>query len=207
MPSLKSKPLEWVRKQLDAGVKVLPDYDRIFYALSFFPPNQTKVIIIGQDPYPKAEHAMGLAFSSKHYKQIPASLRNIFKELVSDVKVSYPKTGDLTPWANQGVLLLNSILTVEEGKSASHTNKGWEEYTESVINKVLKYETPLVIICWGKYARSRLTNLKIHDKVLVLSGGHPSPLNTTGDFSGGKYFSKANEWLNKYGVPEINWTL
>jgi len=185
---------------------ILPNENDVFEALDFFPPKDTKIIIIGQDPYPNKDDAMGLAFSIRHNK-IPPSLKNIFKELQNDLGYGYPNTGDLTSWAAQGILLLNSILTVEEGQSLSHVNIGWEGYTNELIQKVIDYNKPLVIICWGNYAKEKLKNLRIHDNILVLTGGHPSPLNRTGSFFGKKYFSKANKWLIEHNIKPIDWKL
>jgi uracil-DNA glycosylase len=186
--------------------RILPKREDVFKALFLVKPEEVKVIIIGQDPYPNAKDAMGLAFSVPHNK-IPASLRNVFKELSSDLKIPIPKIGDLTPWADRGVLLLNSILTVEEGKSLSHANKGWEHITNNLIQKVIDKKNPIVIMAWGKYAQDKLNHLKLHDRVLVLKGGHPSPLNRANNFLGKKYFSEANNWLIKHTLDPINWSL
>jgi uracil-DNA glycosylase len=185
---------------------ILPKKENVLRALSFFEPKDTKVIIIGQDPYPNAKDACGLAFSIEHDK-IPPSLKNIFSKLRKELGHNPPKIGDLTPWAKQGVLLLNSILTVEEFKPMSHENMGWEEYTTHVIQQVLDQKHPVVIIAWGNKAKNKIATLKIHEKSLVITGGHPSPLNTTGSFFRYNYFSLANDWLKMNGVTPINWDL
>lgn len=185
---------------------ILPSKDMVLRAIELCPKEKTKVIIIGQDPYASKEHANGLAFSTNSEK-LPPSLKNIFKELYNDLGrklVVYP-SGDLSRWAESGVLLLNRVLTVVEGKSGSHANLGWEEWTRDYIQEVINQSTPLVIICWGKKAKNVLTELKLHDKILILTGGHPSPLNLLGGFFGGKYFSKANEWLRKHHLKGIGW--
>lgn len=185
----------------------LPGRGRVFRAFDYFKPKDTKVIIIGQDPYPNKQDACGLAFSVEH-NIIPRSLNNIFKELCSDMGYSTPHYGNLERWAKQGVLLLNSVLTVEEGKSGSHAKKGWEEFTTDKIQKAIDCNNPLVIICWGRYAKIKLLDLKLNDKILVLEGGHPSPLgNPNEHFFGKKYFSQANEWLKQNGLKEIDWYL
>jgi len=201
------KEFQWIAELWkEIPINILPTKDKVFRALTYFKPQQTKAIIIGQDPYPNPEDACGLAFSVEHNKP-PASLKNIFKELKTDLNINSPKTGNLEPWAKQGVLLLNSVLTTEKGKSGAHKNIGWEEITTNTIQKALDCKQPIVIIAWGFDAKKKLETLKLHDKVLVLTGGHPSPLNTSVSFLGGKYFSKANAFLNTNGIKEIDWRL
>jgi uracil-DNA glycosylase len=186
---------------------ILPKQEQILRCLSYFEPQQTKVIIISQDPYPNKEDACGLAFSVEHNKT-PPSLKNIFKELVSDIGCLIPSNGNLEPWAKQGVLLLNSILTTEEGKSLSHKDIGWQDYTTSIIQKVVDCKHPFVIIAWGKYAESKISGLNLHSKVLILRGKHPSPLSQPQNgFFNGNYFSKANKWLIEHNIEPINWSL
>lgn len=187
--------------------KFVPDTTRVFRAFSYFQPRETKVIIIGQDPYPNRKDACGLAFSVEHEKY-PPSLRNVFTELCNDMGYkSFPKTGNLEAWAKQGVLLLNSILTTGEGQSLAHENIGWEEFTRTKMQNIVDYKQPLVIIAWGKYANEVVKKLNLHDKVLVLQGAHPSPLNKKGGFLGGRYFSKTNKFLKKHGLDTIKWKL
>lgn len=188
----------------------VPKIDVVLRAVELCPANKTKVIIMGQDPYPTREHAMGLAFSvPKSVKALPPSLRNVFRELVADVGVPFPTSGDLTPWAERGVLLLNRVLTVEEGKSGSHIGMGWEKVTGQIVHDVLEWNNPLVIIAWGAKAQKgfEFEAGPVTDNVLYLTGGHPSPLNTSVPFRGGRYFSKANEWLAAKGVSPIDWRL
>lgn len=184
----------------------IPDPALILKAFSYFKPVDTKIIIIGESPYPKKSDACGLAFSVMHNK-FPGSLKNILKELKNDVGVSKPNIGDLRPWAKQGVLLVNTILTTKRGKSLAHANMGWEEIVAQRIQKILSYEKPVVIFAWGKTAQEFVTRLTLNDNVLVLSGSHPSPNNTRKGFFKGFYFSKANTWLREHGVKEINWNL
>lgn len=199
-------PDKVLEKIKEAPDKVLPREDQIFRAFHYFEAKDCKVIIVGQDCYPNAEDACGLAFSVEHEKY-PPSLRNIFKELQADLGYEIPQTGNLEPWAKQGVLLLNSILTVESGHPGSHANLGWEEFTTRMIQKVIDCNTPLVIICWGNFAKNKLTKLRVHDRVRIIEGQHPSPLNRSGGFFGKKYFSKANEWLMEHNLTPINWKL
>lgn len=187
----------------------LPAADDVFKAIKLCPPAKTKVIIIGQDPYPDRDYATGLAFSVPKETSIPGSLSNIFNELVADLGVQWPTNGDLTPWAEQGVLLLNDVLTVRCGHPGSHRGMGWEPITDALVRAVLQREEPLVIIAWGRQAQKKLARLKsdVHPSCLILTGGHPSPLNMTTPFAGGRYFSKANAWLVKCGVGPVNWRL
>lgn len=186
---------------------ILPKQEQILRCLEYFEPWKTKVIVVSQDPYPNKQDACGLAFSVEHSKY-PPSLRNIFKELKNDLGIDLPITGNLEPWAKQGVLLLNSILTLEEGKSLSHSHIGWQEYTTQLIQTVLDYKQPVVILAWGKYAQDKIMHLNTHSKCIILKGSHPSPLaRPNKGFFGGCYFSKTNHWLRMHKVEPINWTL
>ena len=193
-------------KKLLEDKNTIPSQDKVFRAFTYFQPQNTKVIIIGQDPYPNREHASGLAFSTEN-GYIPPSLRNIFKELSRDIGCEVPKSGNLEKWAHQGVLLLNTVLTTRSGVSKAHTNKGWQEFTGRKIQKILDLQLPVVIIAWGKDAQNFVSTLSLHSNTIVLTGGHPSPLNRARNFLGGKYFSRANDFLKSKGVREINWTL
>jgi uracil-DNA glycosylase len=197
------KVIEWTESH---DIIAVPFSNLIFRAFTYFPPEDTKVIIIGQDPYPNPSDACGLAFSVEHEKY-PPSLRNIFKELKDDLGCEIPKTGNLEPWAKQGVLLLNSILTVGSGHPLSHKGLGWEEFTTRMIQTVIDKNRPLVIITWGNSAKEKLTNLRLHGRVLHVHGNHPSPRNLHGGFFGGRYFSIANNWLEKHDVKPIDWKL
>lgn len=184
---------------------LLPQKEYTFRCFKYFKPKDCKVIIIGQDPYSSAEHANGLAFSSRSDK-MPPSLQNIWKELHSDLGVRLPQTNDLESWAKQGVLLINSILSTTEGNSLAHANIGWEQYTTNKIQQIINCGQPLVVIAWGKYAQDKLKDLKFHNDVISISGAHPSPL-ARGAFFGGKYFSRANSFLKNKGVEPIDWKL
>ena len=199
-----------IRKFLEqeeaAGKSINPPKDKILRAFLTTPIKRVKCIIIGQDVYPKSDDASGLAFSVDH-NHIPASLNNIFKELHIDEHIKRPSTGSLESWANRGVLLINSILTCETGKPMSHMNHGWEEYTNNKIQQVLNTNNPCTIICWGKYAQRKIGELKLHEKALVITGGHPSPRNLHNNFIGGRYFSRTNAWLKLNKIEPINWSL
>lgn len=190
-----------------AGASIYPAKKNIFAALQATPFNNVSVVIVGQDPYHGPGQAHGLSFSVPAGVPIPPSLRNIFKELHSDIGMPIPTTGTLTGWAEQGVLLLNAILTVEEGAPAAHANKGWEVFTDAVIEQLLKRNHPTVFLLWGAYAQKKFYNLHAHidpQRHLILKSAHPSPLSAT-KFLGCKHFSQANAFLKKHGMKEINW--
>lgn len=185
---------------------VFPNMYDIFNAQKYTAYKDVKAVIIGQDPYHGVGQAHGLCFSVKKGVMPPPSLVNIFKELNQDLGYDMPKNGDLTPWAKNGVLLLNSVLTVREGSPGSHANRGWEIYTDEVIKKVNEKEEPVVFILWGNYAKKKaslITN-KAH---LVLTAAHPSPLSAFNGFFGCRHFSKANYFLIQNGIEPINWKL
>ena len=180
-----------------------PKYEDIFRALYLTPYKETKVVILGQDPYHNPGEAMGLAFSVKKGVRIPPSLRNIFQELYSDLGV-VPETSDLTDWAKQGVLLLNSVLTVRENKPGSHKIYGWEKFTDAIISKLNEKNEPVIFVLWGSYARSKKT-LITNSKHLILESVHPSPLSAHRGFFGSKPFSEINNFLEKNNIEKINW--
>lgn len=182
---------------------IYPEYKDIFNALRYTDYNEVKVVILGQDPYHGEKEAHGLSFSVRKGIPMPPSLRNIFKELYSDVGVQRNLT-DLTDWANQGVLLLNSIMTVVKDMPLSHKNKGWEIFTDNIIEKLGEREEPLVFILWGSYARSKKELIK-NKKHLILESVHPSPLSANRGFFGSKPFSKTNEFLIKNNIEPIKW--
>jgi uracil-DNA glycosylase len=185
---------------------ILPAPEDIFRCLEYFEPKDTKCIIVGQDPYPNREDADGLAFSVPH-SRIPGSLRNIFNELFEDTGCYNPPTGSLDIWAKEGVLLLNRILTVREGRSNSHSSAGWGQVTAQIVQKAIDSAPALALIMWGKEAQKLTTEVRIGRHVLPLTGGHPSPLNRDSKFAGGRYFSRANLWLAQNGVEPIDWRL
>ena len=191
--------------EVQAGALIYPPAKLTFNAFNLTPLSKLKVILLGQDPYHKPAQAMGLSFSVPRGIALPPSLRNIFKELQSDLGLSMSASGDLSSWAAQGVLLLNSILSVEAHKPASHTRVGWQEFTDGVISRLSEQKDSLVFLLWGNYARAKKTLINT-DKHFVLEAAHPSPLARSG-FLGCKHFSKTNKILIKLGKKPINWDL
>ena len=182
---------------------IYPEYRDIFNALRYTDYDDVKVVILGQDPYHGEHEAHGLSFSVKEGVPMPPSLRNIFKELKDDIGVYRTQT-DLTDWAKQGVLLLNSIMTVVKDTPLSHKDKGWEIFTDNVIKKLGEREKPIVFILWGNYARSKKDLIK-NKNHLIIENVHPSPLSASRGFFGSKPFSKTNAFLEKNGISKINW--
>ncbi|MBE6772907.1 MAG: uracil-DNA glycosylase [Clostridia bacterium] len=184
--------------------KIYPHMNDIFNALKYTSFENTKVVIIGQDPYHGEGQAHGLCFSVKQGVMPPPSLKNIFKELQSDVGKPIPPHGELTDWAKQGVLLLNNVLTVRQAQPTSHSKMGWEIFTDRVISELNRKETPVVFLLWGAHAQKKaeiITN-PIHYKLMTV---HPSPLSASRGFFGCKHFSKANEILRQNGLEAISW--
>ena len=192
----------FVKKEYQNYV-IFPKYADIFKAFRYTDYDQVKVVILGQDPYHGLNEAHGLCFSVPEGVPMPPSLRNIFKELENDIGVKKIST-DLTPWANQGVLLLNSIMTVVKDKPLSHKDKGWEIFTDRVIELLGEWKKPMVFILWGSYARSKKELIK-NKKHLIIESAHPSPLSASRGFFGSKPFSKTNAFLRKNGLDEIEW--
>ena len=185
---------------------VYPKKTEVFNAFKYTDYTNVKVVILGQDPYHGPNQAEGLSFSVSNEVIKPPSLKNIFKELESDLEIPFPEHNSLKPWAKEGVLLLNAVLTVEEHKPASHANKGWETFTDEIIKILNKKEEPVVFILWGNYAREKkayITN-PIH---YVIESPHPSPFSARNGFFGSKPFSKTNEFLKSKGIKEINWNV
>ena len=182
---------------------IYPAMENIFNALNAVKYEDVKVVIIGQDPYHEPNQAHGLAFSVQDGIELPPSLVNIYKEIESDVGVTCQKTGNLTRWATQGVLLLNTSLTVRRGQANSHRGKGWETFTNEVIKLLSKRSDPMVFILWGSNAQSFESQIEKHH--LVLKCPHPSPLSAYRGFFGCKHFSKTNEFLSSHGKTPINW--
>lgn len=183
---------------------IFPSMYDIFNALKYTSYENTKVVILGQDPYHEIGQAHGLSFSVKKGIKIPPSLANIYKELNSDIGMKIPSHGELTSWAKQGVLLLNATLTVRQGMANSHQNIGWSIFTDEIIKKLNNSKNPIVFILWGANARSKkkyITN-KSH---LIIESAHPSPLSAYNGFFGSKPFSKANEFLKANNLGIINW--
>jgi len=182
---------------------IYPSEDNIFNALNHVPFEKVKVVIIGQDPYHEPNQAMGISFSVPEGVEIPPSLVNIMKEIHDDLGITCQKSGDLTRWANQGVLLLNTVLTVRRGQANSHKDKGWEKLTSEIIKKLGTRKDPIVFLLWGSYAQSFAPY--IESQHLVLKAPHPSPLSAYRGFFGCKHFSKCNEFLKSHGMEPINW--
>lgn len=199
------KELTEVVKQSYLGTDaVYPPPKFIFNAFALTPFDKVEVVILGQDPYHGAGQAHGLCFSVQEGIAVPPSLQNIYKELHDDLGVPIRKTGDLTQWATQGVLLLNATLTVLAGKPGSHQNLGWEQFTDAVIKKISDEKVHVVFILWGKYAQSK-ENLIDWEKHLILKAPHPSPFSAHSGFFGSKPFSKTNEYLKKHKKKPIEW--
>jgi uracil-DNA glycosylase len=184
---------------------VYPPIEDLFAAYRLCPPEQTRVLILGQDPYHGPGQAHGLSFSVRDGVRIPPSLRNVFKELAEDVGCGVPATGDLTGWAEQGVLLLNAVLTVRAASAASHAGQGWEAFTDATIRALDAGAERVVFLLWGGYARKKAA-LITNPAHVVLEAGHPSPLNRAG-FRGARPFSAANKALADAGRPAVDWDL
>lgn len=184
--------------------RIYPDMHDIFNALKYTSFEDTKVVIIGQDPYHGYGQAHGLCFSVKKGVEPPPSLKNIFKELEADIGKPIPSHGELTDWAKQGILLLNTVLTVREGNPNSHKGMGWESFTDRVISELNRKQTPVVFLLWGANAQRKaeiITN-PLHRKLITV---HPSPLSASRGFMGCRHFSKTNAILRENGLPEIVW--
>lgn len=185
---------------------VYPSMFDIFNGLKRTSMEQVKVVIIGQDPYHEPGQAMGMAFSVPKGKELPPSLLNIFKEVKAETGCSDITSGDLTPWADQGVLLLNAVLTVRAHQANSHRGKGWEEFTDGVIRKISQQKSGVVFILWGANARAK-KNLIDGEKHLILESAHPSPLSAYNGFFGCGHFIKANRYLVSQGKKPIDWSI
>lgn len=202
MAELKSFLLE----QKQEGRRIFPKGAEYFRALDLTPLDEVRVVILGQDPYHGEGQAHGLCFSVQAGVRIPPSLVNIYKELESDLGIPPARHGFLEHWARQGVLLLNSVLTVEMGRAASHQGRGWERFTDAVIRAVNEQEKPVAFILWGSYAQKKAAFVD-QSRHLVLRSPHPSPLSAHNGFFGTRPFSQANEFLEKHGRTPIDWQL
>ena len=194
-----------LHEEKDRGIVIYPPGSKIFRAFDLCPLDAVKVVILGQDPYHGAGQAMGLSFSVPEGIAAPPSLKNIFKEIESDLGIRMSGSPDLEPWARQGVLLLNSVLTVRAGVAASHAGLGWQNFTDAVIKLISERCEGVVFMLWGNYARSK-AGLIDSNRHLVLQAAHPSPL-ARGAFFGCRHFSQANAYLVKTGRSPINWQL
>ena len=183
---------------------IYPKQTEVFNAFKYTDFNDVKVVILGQDPYHGPDQAEGLSFSVSDKVLKPPSLQNIFKELESDLKIPFPEHNSLKKWAKQGVLLLNSIMTVEKDKPLSHKNKGWEKFTDNIIGCLNKREKPVIFLLWGNFARSKKA-LITNSRHKIIESAHPSPLSASRGFFGSKPFSKCNNCLKELGEDEISW--
>ncbi len=184
---------------------VYPPADQVFEAFRLCPVDRTQVVILGQDPYHRPRQAHGLSFSVPAGVPLPPSLRNIFRELQSDLGIPMAKDGCLTPWAEQGVLLLNSVLTVRQGEPGSHRNRGWEQLTDSVIRRLSDRREPVVFVLWGNWAQQKRALIDT-SRHAIIESAHPSPLSARG-FFGTRPFSRVDDLLRKWGRPGVDWRL
>ena len=193
-----------------AGARIFPPGSHWFRALDLTPPDKVRVVILGQDPYHGPGQAHGLCFSVRPGVPVPPSLANIYKELQRDLAIAPPRHGFLEHWAGQGVLLLNAVLTVEMGDAGSHQGKGWERFTDAVVQLVNEKREPVVFMLWGSYAQKKagfVDSIDCGGRHLVLKSPHPSPLSAHSGFFGCRHFSKANAFLEERGLPPIDWAL
>jgi uracil-DNA glycosylase len=194
---------QFLLQEKQAGKVIFPPGAQIFNALNTTPLEQVKVVILGQDPYHGPGQAHGLSFSVPQGVRTPPSLMNMFKELQADLKI-VNQSADLTPWADQGVLLLNSVLTVEQARPASHQKQGWEQFTDRVIGLINQHQDHVVFMLWGAYAQRKGQGID-HNSHLVLKAPHPSPLSAHRGFLGCRHFSQCNQFLEAYHKKAIDW--
>lgn len=197
------KLLDFVKKEYQTKT-IYPKQNEVFNAFRYTSFDNVKVVILGQDPYHGPNQAEGLSFSVSNEVLKPPSLQNIFKELESDLGISFPKSNSLKPWAKQGVLLLNAVLTVEEHKPTSHKDKGWETFTDDIIKILNNKQEPVVFILWGAYARNK-KSLITNSRHLIIESAHPSPFSARNGFFGSKPFSRTNKFLRENNLKEIDW--
>ena len=196
----------FLKEEIRAGKTIYPPGRLIFNAFNHTPFNQVKVVVIGQDPYHNPGQAHGLSFSVPEPVGPPPSLQNIFKELQSDLNIAPPSSGNLTKWADQGVLLLNASLTVEASKPMSHSQLGWHLFTDEVIRQVSAGRDHVVFLLWGKFAQNKEVLID-QSRHKILKAAHPSPLSAYNGFYGCRHFSKTNQWLEEHGEKAIDWSL
>ncbi|MCI8568716.1 MAG: uracil-DNA glycosylase [Bacilli bacterium] len=195
--------MEFIKKEYKEKT-IYPKQNEVFNAFRYTDFDDLKVVILGQDPYHGPNQAEGLSFSVSNSVLKPPSLKNIFKELESDLQIPFPESNSLKPWAKQGVLLLNAVLTVEEHKPTSHKDKGWETFTDDIIKIINQKEEPVVFILWGAYARNK-KSLITNPNHYIIESAHPSPFSARNGFFGSKPFSKTNNFLKSKGLKEIDW--
>jgi uracil-DNA glycosylase len=196
---------EFVKHEYNNGT-CYPAYENIFKALEITGPDDVKCVILGQDPYHEPNQAMGLSFSVNDDVPIPRSLQNIYKELNDELGCRIPNNGNLISWAEQGVLMLNSVLTVQAHKAGSHAEHGWETYTDAVLRLLNEQQRPIVYMLWGNYAKNKAQFLN-NSKQLVLKAAHPSPFSASSGFFGCGHFKKCNEFLEANGIQPIDWQI
>lgn len=197
--------VHFLKTEREQGKTIYPSGSNIFKAFELTPFSQVKVVILGQDPYHGEGQAMGLSFSVPKGKRVPPSLVNIYKELSSNTGIPLPSTGDLTPWAKRGVLLLNAALTVRANEPNSHAKTGWHQFTDAVIGKLSSERDHLVFLLWGAFARQKAVLID-SNKHLVLETAHPSPYSAD-KFYGNKHFTRTNNYLVKHGIDPVDWSL
>lgn len=204
--SLEEREIWEIKIQSCLSENTTPPIAKIFHAFAACEPSKVRVVIIGQDPYPTFGHANGMAFSTEDFVQpFPKSLNNIFKELKRSIPgYEFPITGNLQSWADQGVLLINTILTTEIGIANAHTQKGWEEFTDLVLRQLNHSQANLVVLFWGKQAQTKMSIFE-KEKQCLLSSSHPSPLSVYRGFDGCNHFVDCNAYLKSKKIPEINW--
>lgn len=210
LPFFQDGSAEAVAEKVDAviasGAQVLPPPEAVFTSMRLTPIDKVKVVILGQDPYPTPGDSHGLAFSYRGARRLPASLRTILAEMAEDLGSPMPKSGDLSKWAKQGVLLINTTLTVEAGKSGAHMKFGWSNLVDQALGAISAQQPAVVFLLWGGPARKRAV-LVDQTKHLVIESGHPSPLNRLNDFRKTRPFSRANAWLAEKGLEPVDWRL
>ena len=199
--------LQHFLKEERQGQIIYPPESEVFNAFNLTPSNKAKVVILGQDPYHGPNQAHGLCFSVNDGIKFPPSLRNIFKELSTDIGMATPASGNLTKWAKQGVLLLNATLTVRKSKAGSHQKNGWEEFTDAAIKQLSSEQKNVVFLLWGKYAQNKSSLINQENNHLILKAPHPSPFSAHTGFLGCKHFSKTNTFLQESGIKPIDWDL
>lgn len=196
----------FLQSEAERGKTLYPPSDQVFRALELTPFEQVKVVVLGQDPYHGPDQANGLSFSVRRGVRLPPSLRNIYKELERDLDCVMSRDGDLTPWAEQGVLLLNAVLTVEQGRAGAHQGKGWEPFTDAIIEHLNEERDNLVFMLWGGYAQKK-GHFIDRERHCVLQAPHPSPLSAHRGWFGSGHFSKANAYLHRTSQAPIDWRL
>jgi uracil-DNA glycosylase len=196
---------DFLRSEAEKGLSIFPAEKNVFAAFGATPFSKVRVVILGQDPYHGAGQAHGLSFSVEHGVRLPPSLSNIYKELESDLGIPRAKSGSLLGWANQGVLLLNSVLTVRENQAASHQRRGWEQFTDRAIKELAERREGIVFVLWGAYASKKAAFVD-RSKHLVIESVHPSPLSASRGFFGSRPFSKINQYFEARVEPPIDWT-